>query len=258
VAGGLVSACVIGASVAGTQLAGAGPVSDDLLNALSPFGWFNLVPIAAAVASDAACRRGAFWLATGWRPTWGSAIVTALIAPAAAVAIGWRAGAIAWVLGASTVLLRCCAEAAPGAPRWFATLFVRRSRGAIAATVLAAILIAAGGLLSLQLGTPALRVSPIEPASSSPRDLEIANRTLADVTVLGIGGPVKDYVRFGGQASAPFALPRGASRSISLIPGPGCRNGGGGVSILEVRYRILGIERISSLELGREIRIRCQ
>ena len=76
--------------------------------------------------------------------------------------------------------------------------------------------------------------------------------------MLGIDGPLKDFVAIGGGSSVPVLLQRGASRSISLVPAPGCRSGGeAGVTSLQVRCRILGIERISFLDLAGELRIRC-
>ena len=253
-AGGLASAAIIGATVVAVSLAGGGPVEDAVGNALRPLSVFIVVPIAVAVMVDAACRREVFWLVTGRRPTARVTLLAALIAPAAAIGIGWRGGVIAYVLGVSTVLLRCSAEPTAATPRWFLAAFAARSRGVIVATAAAAVLVAATGLLAFQIATPALKVSPVRPTSGSlsPRSLQIDNRSLADVTVLGIAGPLAQDVRFGGGSSPPFVLARGEGRTISLVPAPGCRRFSASFSSLEVRYRILGVERISFLDqIGR-------
>lgn len=258
-AGGLASAALIGATVVGISLAGGGPIEDAIGNALRPLAVFMLVPIVAAVLLDAVCRREVFWLVTGRRPSFGTAAFAALIAPAAAIGVGWRGGVVVYVLGVSTVLLRCCAQPTALAPRQFAVALARRPRAVLAGLAAAVVLVAAAGLAAFQLATPAVAFSGMAYTTGgvgSARDVQVTNRSLGDVTVLGLDGPLGEIIRIGGPG-APFSLPRGETRSISLMPAPSCTSGDASFSAIGVRYRMFGIERVSSLDLGGEIRIRC-
>lgn len=258
--GGLASAAVIGCVVVVTFLAGGGPVEDAIGNALAPLSLFAVVPIAVAVWVDAICRREVFWLVTGMRPSPGTTIAAALLAPAAAVGIGWRGGVVAYVLAVSTVLLRCCATPGETTPRRFlAQVATTRSRGRLAALAAGAALVAIAGSAAFTLGTPALS-SPgtTHTAGGVPtaRHIALTNHAPVGVTLLGLDGPLAEIIRIDGPG-LPLSLERGETRTISIAPAPSCTDGDAEFSSIDVRYRVLGIERISSVDLGGQVRIRC-
>lgn len=266
VAGGLASGVLIGVVIAMTQVAGAGPVPDGVFDALAPLSASALVPLAVAVGVDAACRREAFWLITGCRPTWGATLVTALLAPSAAIGVGWwRTGVIVWVLAFTTVVLRWRSAPVAGAPR----RFPMRRPAVVCASVVAAPGVTAAGAVAFQIATPALRFAPVLGAPQSPLEVvgpraavevHLANRVLADVTIVGIDGPLGRSARLQrerGGASPPPPVRRGQTVGMWLVLDlPACR---GEVSAtgLPVRYRVLGLERTSYLALPRPLVARC-
>lgn len=262
-AGGLASAFLIGAVIVGTQVAGAGPVEDGIFDALAPLSFFALVPIVAALWLDATVRREVFWRITGHCPTWGASLGAALVAPSAVIGLRDRGGSIVWVLVAGTFILRRWSEPTVRAPRRPTT------RSAAAIGVGAALCVGVGGLAASQLARPALGVeatlSPGPPrvtvdARHAEFPVRLASRVFTDVTVLGLQGPSGRDVRLQSeQPGEPVLLVvpgSGALAARVVLDVPSCP-GEVSASALEVRYRILGVERASLVQLPRELRARC-
>jgi hypothetical protein len=267
IVGSLASGSFMGAVVVLVHVASGEPVPDAIFTALRPLGYFSLVPIVMAVGIDVVCRREAFWLATGRRPAVELTIITSLIAPSSAVWIDWPdGGTIFWVLAASTVILRLGTVPASAAPKWF----LLRSRTERAVVVIAALTIAAGGVLAYQIARPGLAVTSSGPGIAAavrlepggPRNaymFQLDNRILSDVTVLGLEGWGAGEMMHLERDSArpPFVVGSGVSTGVFLVvDSPGC-SGSGHLSALHVRYRALGVERRSYINLPRAIHWGC-
>ncbi|MFN8110662.1 MAG: hypothetical protein U0Y82_12585 [Thermoleophilia bacterium] len=256
-AGGLASAALLGVVEAFVLLAGGGPLRDPVGNALEPLSWFVAIPMVAAILVDAVCRREVFWLVTGRRPARGVAILAAVIAPSSVIGTVWRGGLLAYVLAASTVLMRCCARPTAVSPRRYLTVFMARPRGARAATAACGLLIAVLGLIASQVGAPAIEAAASATGTAASRHITLRNRSLAPVTVLGVGGQDEGYLRLGGTASAPFVINPGEGRDVTLVGAAACPGFSSTFTTIDLRYRILGIERLSSVDLGGVTTFRC-
>ncbi len=263
IVGSLASGFFMGAVVVLVHGVSGKPVPDAIFTALEPLGYFTVVPMVTAIGIDVICRREAFWLSTGRRPAVELTVITSLIAPSSAVWIQWfDAGTIFGVLAASTVILRLGTVPVSAAPKWF----LLRSRTERAGVVLAALTIAAGGVVAYEIARPAIGTTvlptgrPIAITSNDGRSVygfDIDNRLLSRVTVLDVDGFDREFMHLErGNARAPFAIGGRASTSVLLVVDPSeCQTTS--LSGVSVRYRVLSIERTTRITLPQTISFRC-